>query len=117
MDCSQQLRNRDTCDCSDRVHAKYPPFPSRTCFHSSRNRCCALVSIEEIVGDDAFQLRVQLIQLRFVRGQSSDGETLTATLLPNRASQPIEVCRDGGKFFITRFTKSCYDLVVSCAFD
>src|SRR5882724_5311518 len=78
---------------------------------------CALVRVEEIVIDNAFQLRVQLIQFGFVRSQSSDGEMLSPSLLADRSRQSVEFCRNGGKLLIARFAKSRHDFFVSRAFD
>src|SRR5438046_3295160 len=83
----------------------------------SCKRACAPTRPKEIVGDDAFQLRVQLIQFGFMLSQSSDGEMLSPSLLTDRAGQTVEFGRDGSKFLIARFAKSCLDFFVSRAFD
>src|SRR5438876_6123185 len=82
----------------------------------SSERTCVPVGVEEIVSDDAFQLRVQLIQFGFVRSQSSDGEMLSPSLLTDRARQSVEFCRDGGKFLIARLAKSRHDFCVGRTF-
>src|SRR5260370_12096120 len=83
----------------------------------SSERICAPVGVEEIVNDDAFQLRVQLIQFGFVRSQSSDGEMLSPSLLTDRARQSVEFCRDGGKFLIAHLPKTRPDFFFRLSFN